>query len=150
MDPSPQRRLVLARLGVRVTIDPTACDPIEAIRDITGGRGAHASVDAAGVPASFHAMLHGTRVDGTAVVVAIHHVPVVVPPFDLLMPEVKLTGVALSAHAFPSVIAAMAAGNYPLDGWVETIPFEDVVERGFERLRRQEGLKILVDVGSVI
>jgi (R,R)-butanediol dehydrogenase / meso-butanediol dehydrogenase / diacetyl reductase len=56
--------------------------------------------------------------------------------------------VALSAHAFPSVIAAMAAGNYPLDGWVETIPFEDVVERGFERLRRQEGLKILVDVGS--
>jgi len=90
----------------------------------------------------------GTRVDGTAVVVAIHHVPVVVPPFDLLMPEVKLTGVALSAHAFPSVIAAMAAGSYPLDGWVETIPFEDVVERGFERLRRQEGLKILVDVGS--
>src|SRR5271163_1691288 len=147
VDPSPQRRLVLARLGVRV-LDPAGCDPIEAIRDLTGGRGAHASVDAAGVPASFHAMLHGTRVDGTAAVVAIHHVPVVVPPFDLLMPEVNLTGVALSAHAFPSVIAAMAAGSYPLDGWVETIPFEDVVERGFERLRRQEGLKILVDVGS--
>jgi len=148
VDPSPQRRMVLARLGVRVTIDPTACDPIAAIRDLTGGRGAHASVDAAGVPASFHAMLHGTRVDGRAVVVAIHHVPVVVPPFDLLMPEVNLTGVALSAHAFPSVIAAMAAGSYPLDGWVETIPFADVVERGFERLRRQEGLKILVDVGA--
>jgi len=148
VDPSPQRRVVLARLGVRVVLDPTACDPIAAIRDLTGGRGAHASVDAAGVPASFHAMLHGTRVDGTAVVVAIHHVPVVVPPFDLLMPEVKLTGVALSAHAFPSVIAAMAAGSYPLHGWVETIPLEDVVERGFERLRRQEGLKILVDVGS--
>jgi (R,R)-butanediol dehydrogenase / meso-butanediol dehydrogenase / diacetyl reductase len=148
VDPSAQRRMVLARLGVRTTIDPTVCDPIAAIRDLTGGRGAHASVDAAGVPASFHAMLHGTRVDGTAVVVAIHHVPVVVPPFDLLMPEVNLTGVALSAHAFPSVIAAMAAGSYPLDGWVETIPFADVVERGFERLRRQEGLKILVDVGS--
>jgi hypothetical protein len=42
----------------------------------------------------------------------------------------------------------MAAGSYPLDGWVETIPLEDVVERGFERLRRQQGLKILVDVGS--
>jgi len=148
VDPSPQRRAVLSRLGVRVVLDPTACNPADAIRDLTGGRGAHASVDAAGVPASFHAMLHGTRVDGTAVVVAIHHVPVVVPPFDLLMPEVNLTGVALSAHAFPSVIDAMAAGGYPLDGWVETIPFEDVVDRGFERLRRQEGLKILVDVGS--
>jgi threonine dehydrogenase-like Zn-dependent dehydrogenase len=93
-------------------------------------------------------MLHGTRVDGTAVVVAIHHVPVVVPPFDLLMPEVNLTGVAMSVRAFPSVIAAMARGDYPLEGWVETIPFEDVLTRGLERLRRQEGLKILVDVGA--
>jgi threonine dehydrogenase-like Zn-dependent dehydrogenase len=115
---------------------------------LTDGRGAHASVDAAGVPAAFHAMLHGTRVDGTAVVVAIHHLPVVIPPFDLLMPEVSITGVAMSANAFPSVIDAMAKGMYPLDEWVEIIPFDTVLNRGLERLRRQEGLKILVDVGS--
>jgi len=93
-------------------------------------------------------MLHGTRVDGTAVVVAIHHLPVVIPPFDLLMPEVSITGVAMSANAFPSVIDAMAKGMYPLDEWVETIPFDTLLNRGLERLRRQEGLKILVDVGS--
>jgi hypothetical protein len=29
---------------------------------------------------------------------------------------------------------------------VETIPFDNLVEDGLERLRRQEGLKILVDV----
>jgi (R,R)-butanediol dehydrogenase / meso-butanediol dehydrogenase / diacetyl reductase len=148
VDPSPLRRAVLRRLGARATIDPTDCDPVTAIRDLTGGRGAHASVDAAGVPAAFNAMLHGTRVDGTAVVVAIHHVPVVIPPFDLLMPEVSVTGVAMSANAFPSVIDAMARGIYPLDGWVETIPLDAVVEGGIERLRRQEGLKILVDVRS--
>jgi (R,R)-butanediol dehydrogenase / meso-butanediol dehydrogenase / diacetyl reductase len=148
VDPSPLRRRVLERLGARATLDPNDCDPIAAIRDLTRGHGAHASVDAAGVPASFNAMLHGTRVDGTAVVVAIHHRPVVIPPFDLLMPEVNLTGVAMSVHAFPSVIDAMAQGCYPLDEWVETIPFESLMERGLERLRRQEGLKILVDVGS--
>jgi (R,R)-butanediol dehydrogenase/meso-butanediol dehydrogenase/diacetyl reductase len=146
VDPSPLRRAVMQRLGARVTLDPKDCDPIEAIRDLTGGRGAHASVDAAGVPSAFHAMLLGTRVNGTAVVVAIHHKPVVIPPFDLLMPEVNLTGVAMSADAFPSVIEAMAHGDYPLDGWVETIPLEDVVANGIERLHRQEGLKILVDV----
>jgi (R,R)-butanediol dehydrogenase/meso-butanediol dehydrogenase/diacetyl reductase len=54
----------------------------------------------------------------------------------------------MSAHAFPQVIDAMARGIYPLEAWVETIPFESLVERGMERLRRQEGLKILVDVGS--
>lgn len=148
IEPSPARRAVLAALGARSLLDPTACDAISAIRDLTGGLGAHASVDAAGVPASFRAMLHGTRVDGTAVVVAIHHHPLVIPPFDLLMPEVKLTGVAMSVNAFPSVIAEMARGSYPLDGWVETIPFEGVVKNGIERLRRHEGMKILVDVAG--
>jgi (R,R)-butanediol dehydrogenase/meso-butanediol dehydrogenase/diacetyl reductase len=148
VDPSPLRRAVMQRLGARVTLDPKDCDPVSAIRDLTGGRGAHASVDAAGVPSAFKAMLHGTRVNGTAVVVAIHHVPVVIPPFDLLMPEVNLTGVAMSANAFPSVIEGMARGDYPLTDWVETIPFDGLVEQGLERLRRQEGLKILVDVGT--
>ncbi|HEY1724992.1 MAG TPA: alcohol dehydrogenase catalytic domain-containing protein [Steroidobacteraceae bacterium] len=148
IDPSPVRRAVLAGLGARTLLDPADADVVAAIRDLTGGHGAHASVDAAGVPASFHAMLHGTRVNGTAVVVAIHHQPVVIPPFDLLMPEVRLTGVALSVNAFPSVIDATARGDYPLDGWVETIPFDGLIERGFERLRRQQGIKILVAVSD--
>jgi (R,R)-butanediol dehydrogenase/meso-butanediol dehydrogenase/diacetyl reductase len=148
VDPSPLRRAVLARLGADEVLDPTDSDPIAAIRDLTEGLGAHASVDAAGAPASFNAMLHGTRVDGTAVVVAIHHHPVVIPPFDLLMPEINLTGVAMSVNAFPSVIDGMARGCYPLEGWVETIPFEKLVEQGLERLRRQEGLKILVEMGG--
>ena len=131
-----------------MVLDPTDSDPIAAIRDLTEGQGAHASVDAAGAPASFNAMLHGTRVDGTAVVVAIHHHPVVIPPFDLLMPEINITGVAMSVNAFPNVIDAMARGSYPLEGWVETIPFEKLVEQGLERLRRQEGLKILVEMGA--
>jgi (R,R)-butanediol dehydrogenase / meso-butanediol dehydrogenase / diacetyl reductase len=146
-DPSPHRRAILERLGARCVLDPAACDVVSAVRDLTGGRGAHASIDAAGGAAAFRAMLLGTRVDGTAVVVAIHHSPVVIAPFDLLMPEVYLTGVAMSAHAFPSVIDEMMRGAYPLDGWVETIPFQNIVDQGFERLRRQEGLKILVEVG---
>jgi len=148
VDPSPTRRAALACLGARHLLDPTACDVVAAIRDLTGGRGAHASIDAAGGAKAFAAMLHGTRVDGTAVVVAIHHEPVVIPPFDLLMPEVHLTGVALSVNAFPPVIAEMARGSYPLEGWVETIPFEGVIEQGLERLRRQQGMKIVVDVAG--
>jgi len=148
VDPSPARRAALAGLGARHLLDPRDTDVVGAIRDLTGGHGAHASIDAAGVPASFAAMLHGTRVDGTAVVVAIHHQPVVIPPFDLLMPEVHLTGVALSVNAFPAVIAEMARGSYPLTGWVETIPFDAVISQGIERLRRQQGMKIVVDVAG--
>lgn len=146
IDPSPGRRAVLKSLGADALLDPKGIDVVSAIRDLTGGRGAHASVDAAGVPAAFRAALLGTGIDGTAVVVAIHGQPLVIPPFDLLMPEVYLTGVAMFCNTFPKVIAEMAAGAYPTAGWVETIPFGDLIGGGFERLHRQEGMKLLVEV----
>jgi hypothetical protein len=61
---------------------------------------------------------------------------------------VRVSGIALSNNTFPKVIAEMSAGTYPMEGWVETVPFERLLVDGFERLRRQDGLKILVDVGA--
>jgi (R,R)-butanediol dehydrogenase/meso-butanediol dehydrogenase/diacetyl reductase len=147
-DPSPARRTVLKSLGVAVVLDPRDGKVVSAIKDLTGGRGADASVDAAGVSASFQAALFGTAVDGNVVVVAIHTRPLEIGPMDILMSEARITGVALSCNAFPSVIQEMAAGAYPAEGWVETIPFEGLVRDGFERLHRQEGTKILVDIST--
>jgi len=145
-DPSPARLAVGRALGARHTLNPHEIDVVAAIRDLTAGRGADASVDAAGVPAAFSAALQGTRVDGNVVVVAIHHGPIVIPALDFLMSEVRITGVAMFNNAFPLVIADMAAGAYPTQGWVETIPFDRLLSDGFERMRRQEGMKILVDL----
>jgi (R,R)-butanediol dehydrogenase/meso-butanediol dehydrogenase/diacetyl reductase len=148
-DPMPARRAVLTKLGVEVVLDPTSRDVVSAIKDLTRGRGAAASVDAAGVPASFQAALGGTAVDGTVVVVAIHTRPITIDPMQILMSEARITGVALSCNAFPSVIEQMAAGTYPSEDWVETIAFDKLISDGFERLHRQEGTKILVNVGNV-
>jgi (R,R)-butanediol dehydrogenase / meso-butanediol dehydrogenase / diacetyl reductase len=148
-DPSPARRTVLKTLGVEIVLDPRDANVVCAIKDLTGARGADASVDAAGVPASFQAALRGTAVDGNVVVVAIHTRPLEIGAMDILMSETRITGVALSCNAFPSVIREMAAGANPAEGWVETIPFEGLIRAGFERLHRQEGTKILVDVGGV-
>jgi (R,R)-butanediol dehydrogenase/meso-butanediol dehydrogenase/diacetyl reductase len=145
-DPSASRRAVLRSLGVDIVLDPREADVVAAIKDLTRGQGADASIDAAGVPAAFQAALHGTAVDGTVVVVAIHTLPLQIAPMDILMSEARITGVALSCNAFPSVIAEMAAGAYPAAGWVETIPFDGLIRDGFERLHRQEGTKILVDL----
>ena len=147
-DPSPARRAVLKSLGVATILDPSDGKVVSAIKDLTGGRGADASVDAAGVPKAFQAALHGTAVDGNVVVVAIHTRPLEIGAMDILMSEARITGVALSCNAFPSVIQEMAAGAYPSAGWVETIPFDGLIRDGFERLHRQEGTKILVDVTS--
>ncbi len=50
VDPSPQRRAALTRLGVKTVLDPRDGEIVSAIKDLTGGRGAPISVDAAGVP----------------------------------------------------------------------------------------------------
>jgi (R,R)-butanediol dehydrogenase/meso-butanediol dehydrogenase/diacetyl reductase len=147
-DPMPGRRAVLAKLGVEVILDPTAEDVVSAIKDLTGGRGADASVDAAGVPVAFQATLAGTAVDGNVVVVAIHTRPITIDPMQILMSEARITGVALSCNAFPSVIEQMASGAYPTEWWVQTVAFDKLLSDGFERLHRQEGTKILVDVGN--
>jgi (R,R)-butanediol dehydrogenase/meso-butanediol dehydrogenase/diacetyl reductase len=148
-DISPVRRKVLKRIGVQHVIDPREGDVVAVIKDLTQGRGADASVDAAGTPGAFRSALHGTVVDGNVVVVAIHTRPIEIPPMDMLMSEARITGVAFSCNAFPSVIEEMSAGAYPTEGWVETIPFDGLILQGFERLHRQEGTKILVDVGSL-
>ena len=147
-DPSPSRRAVLVQLGAKIILDPRESNVVTAIRDLTGGRGAHASIDAAGVPAAFRAALQGTAVDGNVVVVAIHTRPLEIDPMLILMSEARITGVALSCGAFPSVIAEMAAGAYPLEGWVEKISFGGIIRDGFERLHRQDGVKLLVDVAT--
>jgi (R,R)-butanediol dehydrogenase/meso-butanediol dehydrogenase/diacetyl reductase len=147
-DPSPARRAVLRQLGAQIILDPRETNVVHAIRDLTGNRGAHASIDAAGVPMAFRAALEGTAVDGSVVVVAIHTQPIQIDPMLMLMSEARITGVALSCGAFPSVIDEMAAGAYPTQGWVEKIAFGGLIRDGFERLHRQNGVKILVDVAA--
>jgi (R,R)-butanediol dehydrogenase/meso-butanediol dehydrogenase/diacetyl reductase len=148
VDPSPTRRAVLEKLGAPIVLDPRETNIVHAIRDLTGNRGAHASIDAAGVPVAFRAALEGTAVDGSVVVVAIHTQPIQIDPMLMLMSEARITGVALSCGAFPSVIDEMAAGAYPTQGWVEKIAFSGLIRDGFERLHRQNGVKILVDVAA--
>jgi (R,R)-butanediol dehydrogenase/meso-butanediol dehydrogenase/diacetyl reductase len=148
VDPSPQRRESLRKLGVKTVLDPRDGDIVAAIKDLTRGLGADVSVDAAGVPAAFQAALSSTAVNGQLVVVAIHTRPLQIAPMELLMSEVKISGIALSNNTFPRVIEEMAAGTYPLEGWVETIPFDNILRDGFERLHRQEGMKILVDLAT--
>lgn len=144
-DPSPMRRSILRGLGARDVLDPSAVDVVSAIKDLTAGRGAHVSVDAAGVPAAFDAAFTGTAVGGRCVVVAIHTQPLQLQPLPFLLSDVQLSGVALSCNAFPATIADMAAGVFPIDSWTTQIALEDVVA-GFGKLHRQEAMKLLVAI----
>jgi (R,R)-butanediol dehydrogenase / meso-butanediol dehydrogenase / diacetyl reductase len=147
-EPSPARRAMLTRLGADHVLDPKSVNVVETIRALTGGRGADASIDAAGVPAAFKTALASTAPLGYLVVVALHMEPFQFNPMYLLAGEVNVTGSKTYCNDFPEVIRLMARGAYPLDGWVTTAPFDGFIDQGIVPLASQQGTKIMIDVAG--
>ena len=147
-EPSPERRAILSGLGADHVLDPARVNVVEAVRDLTGGNGAQASIDAAGAGASFKAAVASTAPLGTVVVVAMHMEPVEFHPIILLAGEVNITGSRTYCNDYPAVIASMARGAYPLNGWVSTVPFDGFIDRGIVPLMSQQAMKIMVDVAG--
>jgi (R,R)-butanediol dehydrogenase/meso-butanediol dehydrogenase/diacetyl reductase len=145
VDPSPVRRRVAERLGLGQTVDPTTANPVEAIKELTRGVGANASIDAAGVPAALHAAIESTAYDRYVVMVAVPLAPIALPVALFRRGLVHLTA-SSGNQDFPATIDGMAGGNYQLDGWITKIALEEIVPSGFEALHRQERIKVLVDL----
>jgi (R,R)-butanediol dehydrogenase/meso-butanediol dehydrogenase/diacetyl reductase len=79
--------------------------------------------------------------------VATFSAPVTLQPTMLVITEKTiLSSCAYLGEDFRAVIDGIADGSYSTDGWVETIPLDDIVEGGFEALHEQRAMKILVDV----
>jgi (R,R)-butanediol dehydrogenase/meso-butanediol dehydrogenase/diacetyl reductase len=146
-DPSPRRREAARGLGFEHVLD--ADGAAAALLELTGGLGVDAAIDAAGVPAALATALDATRADGTVVIVAVPLAPITLEIPRFRRAEVRLTMSAGPVAAdWRDVIELMAAGRYPAGDWVEIIAFDDLLAAGFEPLRRQERVKVLVDVAG--
>ncbi|MTV27409.1 2,3-butanediol dehydrogenase [Nitriliruptoraceae bacterium ZYF776] len=144
-EPSPRRREAIAALGAEHLVDPTEQDLAEVVADLTGGDGADAVIDAAGVGVAVLQGIQALRPAGTFVVVALHEKGVEFNPTMLVMGEKRMVGSLAYLHEdFDAVIAAMADGLYDLTGWVEIVGLDEV-EDAIGRLRAGDGLKILVE-----
>jgi isopropanol dehydrogenase (NADP+) len=61
----PNRKELASRYGADVVIDFKEQDPVEAIMDLTGGKGVDAAIEALGAQAAFDACVRATRPGGT-------------------------------------------------------------------------------------
>lgn len=64
VEPSAYRRELAGRIGATETIDPNQVDPLAAIADLTGGRGADIGIDASGSHGGVNLALDATRDQG--------------------------------------------------------------------------------------
>lgn len=117
--------LALAReLGFTLTVDSKACDPVKRIAELTGGRGADVTVEAAGVPATFTAAVGAAAAAGRVVMLGNPSGDVTLPAkliSQIMRRELALLGTwnsSYSASGLPddwrTVLAAVAAGTIRL------------------------------------
>ncbi|WP_431681390.1 S-(hydroxymethyl)mycothiol dehydrogenase [Kitasatospora sp. KL5] len=145
------RKLAKAKdLGATHTVDSSGTDPVEAIRELTGGHGADVVIDAVGRPETYRQAFYARDLAGTVVLVG---VPTPEMKLELPLLDVFGRGGALKSswygdclpdRDFPMLIDLYLQGRLDLDAFVsETIPL-DGVEQAFERMHKGEVLRSVV------
>ena len=79
VDSNSTRLDVARRMGANVTIDPTAGDPVEEIKRLTGGRGVDVAIEALGRQETFENALRAIRPGGTLSSLGVYAGKVVAP-----------------------------------------------------------------------
>ncbi|MFJ9565168.1 zinc-binding dehydrogenase [Streptomyces fuscichromogenes] len=144
-EPSAERRAILAALGVRHIVDPVSEDLADRVRELTGGAGAAAAIDCAGVPQALPDALRSLGLGGRLVIVAAYEKTVELDTKLLFGDRSIRTSAVYTREDFAAVITAMATGLYRTDGgWVDTIDFQGV-EAALQSLRAGKGMKLLVE-----
>jgi S-(hydroxymethyl)mycothiol dehydrogenase len=145
------RKLAWApRFGATDTVDASKEDPVEAVRQLTGGTGADVVIEAVGSPETYRQGFFARDLAGTLVQVGVPD-----PAMTVELPMIELFGRGgalksswygdcLPTRDFPMLVDLYLAGRLDLDGFVsETIRLDDV-EDALARMTRGEVLRSVV------
>ncbi|MEU4228796.1 S-(hydroxymethyl)mycothiol dehydrogenase [Nonomuraea sp. NPDC026600] len=145
------RKLEWARgFGATDTVNSRANDPVEAIRDLTGGFGADVVIDAVGRPETYKQAFYARDLAGTVVLVGVP-----TPEMQLELPLLDVFGRGgslksswygdcLPSRDFPMLIDLFRQGRLPLDKFVSETIGLDGVEEAFAKMHRGEVLRSVV------
>jgi S-(hydroxymethyl)mycothiol dehydrogenase len=146
-----QRKLGWAKeFGATHTVDSSTTDPVEAIRELTGGHGADVVIEAVGRPETYAQAFYARDLAGTVVLVGVP-----TPGLRVELPMIEVFGRGgslksswygdcLPSRDFPMLIDLYLQGRLDLDRFVsETIGLDDV-EEAFDKMHRGEVLRSVV------
>ncbi|MDP9118500.1 MAG: S-(hydroxymethyl)mycothiol dehydrogenase [Actinomycetota bacterium] len=146
-----ERKLGTARgLGATHTVNSSLHDPIEAIREVTGGFGADVVIDAVGRPETYRQAFYARDLAGTVVLVGVP-----TPDMSLELPLLDFFsrggtlksswyGDCLPSRDFPMLIDLYLQGRLPLDTFVSETIGLDQVEDAFAAMGRGDVLRSVV------
>ncbi len=136
-EPHPGRSRLAGRLGADVVIDPSVNDPVEAVLDATGGRGADIVIEAVGSIPTYRQAFRMVRRGGT--VLAFGAAPsgetLEMSPFDIYARELTVLGsYAATYGTYEDAIALIGSGRVEVDSSIsDTYPL-DRIDAAMQRL----------------
>ena len=140
------------RFGATHTVNSRNVDPVEAVREITGGNGADVVIEAVGRPETYTQAFYMRDLAGTVVLVGVPtpDLKVELPMIDLFGRGGALKsswyGDCLPSRDFPMLIDLYRQGRFDLDGFVSETITLDGVEGAFEKMHRGEVLRSVVQL----
>jgi len=150
VDLDPGKLELATEFGATHTVDASAGDPVEAIKELTGGNGADVCIEAVGHPKVMEQAFLARDLAGTLVQVG---VPTPDMRIDLPMIEFFGRGGALKpswygdclpSRDFPMLVDLYLEGRLDLDRFVSETIGIDQVEDAFTRMQRGEVLRSVV------
>ncbi|MEU1703768.1 S-(hydroxymethyl)mycothiol dehydrogenase [Streptomyces pseudogriseolus] len=139
-----------AGMGATHTVNSKESDPVEAIRELTGGFGADVVIEAVGRPETYRQAFYARDLAGTVVLVGVP-----TPEMKLELPLLDVFGRGgalksswygdcLPSRDFPMLIDLHLQGRLDLGAFVtETIALDEV-EKAFERMHHGDVLRSVV------
>lgn len=141
--------------GATHTVNSAQVDPVEGIKELTGGFGADLVIDAVGIKDTFIQAFQARDLAGRVVLVG---VPDPGTTWEIPLDEVfgrggsiksSWYGDTLPSRDFPMLIDQYRLGRLDLDGFVsERISLDDV-EPAFDKMARGEVLRSVVEINPV-
>jgi S-(hydroxymethyl)mycothiol dehydrogenase len=136
--------------GATHTVNARQTDPVEAIRELTGGFGADVVIDAVGRPETYAQAFAARDLAGTVVLVGVPtpDMRIELPLLDVFGRGGALKsswyGDCLPSRDFPALIELYLQGRLDLDRFVSETIALDRVEEAFEKMHRGEVLRSVV------
>ena len=133
-------------------MDSSAVDPVEAIRELTGGFGADVVIDAVGRPETYKQAFYARDLAGTVVLVGVPS-----PEMTLELPLLDVFGRGgslksswygdcLPSRDFPTLISLYRQGKLDLDAFVTERITIDQIEEAFTKMHAGAVLRSVVEL----
>jgi threonine dehydrogenase-like Zn-dependent dehydrogenase len=139
LDPSSERRVMAAGMGADVVLDPSTIDPVAAIRDLTDGDGADATLDCSGHPEARVQCARAARPWGRACYVGAHGTATFEMTPDVIHRQLTMLGCWTFNRLLMAECARFAVNRKVPLGRVFTDTFAlDQAEQAYRRVDAQQ------------